>query len=63
MKDEPSPEQQAQADDLQSEIDDLIAGRPHEPRSLREFADQFQPQKPEQPDTPPKRPRKRKKRA
>jgi hypothetical protein len=64
MKDKPSPEQQAQAEDLQSEIDDLVAGRAHEARSLREFADQFQRPTAMQPDAPPKpkRPRKGKNR-
>jgi hypothetical protein len=41
MKDKPSREQQAHADELQRQIDELVAGHVSPPGSLREFAEQF----------------------
>ncbi|MGZ4767703.1 MAG: hypothetical protein ACXVLX_03545 [Ilumatobacteraceae bacterium] len=59
MKDKPSNEQQAHADELQRQIDELVAGHTDPPSSLREFAEQFEPPKP--PDT--EKPKRTKKRA
>ena len=42
MKDKPSREQQAHADELQRQIDELVAGHTAPPSSLREFAEQFE---------------------
>ena len=54
MKDKPSREQQAHADELQRQIDELVAGHVAPPGSLREFAEQFEAPKPPSPDKPKK---------
>ena len=58
MKDKPSREQQAHADELQRQIDELVAGHSTAPSSLREFAEQFEPPEPPSTDKP-KKPKKR----
>ncbi len=54
MKNKPSREQQAHAEELQRQIDDLVCGHVAPPGSLREFADQFEAPKPPSPDKPKK---------
>ena len=54
MKDKPSREQQAHADELQHQIDELVAGHSGPPGSLREFAEQFEAPKPPSTDKPKK---------
>jgi ferritin-like protein len=50
MKDKPSREQKAHAEELQRQIDELVAGHSGPPSSLREFAEQFDAPPPPVPD-------------
>jgi hypothetical protein len=59
MKDKPSREQQAHAEELQRQIDELVAGHSGPPSSLREFAEQFDAPPPPDPDKPKKKSKKR----
>ena len=59
MKDKPSREQQAHAEELQRQIDELVAGHAGPPSTLREFAEQFDAPPPPDPDKPKKKSKKR----
>lgn len=51
MKQKPSREQEAHAQELQRQIDDLVSGHVAPPSSLREFAEQFEAPPPPSPES------------